>query len=213
MHVSLNIAFSLDFLYTCSINGEDPNSYLYLCLYFFFLSPEIVEFFFVDTTPFVNRYFEDPGDDKYDWKGVLPRKAYLSTLLKKVDSALEKSEAKWKIVVGHHTIKTRGHHGSTVELEEKLVPILKKNKVDAYINGHDHCLEHIIDPKSGIHYLTSGGGSKAWKGDIKPLNPEEVKLYYDGQGFMSVQITKTKVDFVFYDVFGKILHTSSITKD
>ncbi|XP_061373842.1 purple acid phosphatase 8-like isoform X2 [Gastrolobium bilobum] len=176
---------------------------------------EIVEFFFVDTTPFVDKYFTEPEseDHTYDWEGVLPRQAYLSELLKDVDSALAQSKAKWKIVVGHHTIKSPGHHGNTQELEEQLVPILKANKVTAYINGHDHCVEHIIDTESGIHYLTSGGGSKAWRGDVKPWNPEELKLYYDGQGFMSVQITKTNVDIVFYDVFGKALHTWSITKE
>lgn len=43
---------------------------------------EIVEFFFVDTTPFVEEYFTDPGEHTYDWEGVLPRLAYLSELLK-----------------------------------------------------------------------------------------------------------------------------------
>ena len=42
---------------------------------------EIVEFFFVDTTPFVDKYFTDPGEDTYDWKGILPRQVYLSKLL------------------------------------------------------------------------------------------------------------------------------------
>ena len=70
-----------------------------------------------------------------------------------------------------------------------------------------------INKCSGIHFLTSGGGSKAWRGDVKPWNPEELKLYYDGQGFMSVQITEIKADIVFYDVFGKALHTWSISKE
>ncbi|KAK7319159.1 hypothetical protein RJT34_03877 [Clitoria ternatea] len=188
----------------------------WLCLRSSILDAEIVEIFFVDTTPFVEKYFTDPEelqDHSYDWTGVLPREAYLSELLKDVDSALVQSKAEWKIVVGHHTIKSAGHHGNTQELEELLLPILEANNVDAYINGHDHCLEHIIDNKSGIHFLTSGGGSKAWRGDVKPWNQEELKLYHDGQGFMSVQITNGNVDIIFYDVFGKVLHTWSISKD
>ncbi|KAK7359509.1 hypothetical protein VNO77_01470 [Canavalia gladiata] len=185
----------------------------WVCMRSFILDGEIVEFFFVDTTPFVEKYFTDPGEHTYDWEGVLPRQAYLSELLKDVDSALAQSKAKWKMVVGHHTIKSAGHHGNTQELEELLIPILVANNVDAYINGHDHCLEHIIDQESGIHYLTSGGGSKAWRGDVKSWNPEELKLYYDGQGFMSVQVTETNADIVFYDIFGKALHRWSISKD
>ncbi|KAJ7942791.1 Purple acid phosphatase [Quillaja saponaria] len=117
------------------------------------------------------------------------------------------------MVVGHHTIKTTGHHGVTQELEKQLLPILKENNVDVYLNGHDHCLEHIIDTDSGIQFLTSGGGSKAWRGDIKWWNPEELTLYYDGQGFMSMQITQSKGDIIFYDIFGKVLHKRSIYKD
>ncbi|RHN42338.1 putative Acid phosphatase [Medicago truncatula] len=64
----------------------------------------------------------------------------------------------------------------------------------------------------GIHFFTSGGGSKAWRGDIKSWNPE-VKFYHDRQGFMSVQITEMNVDVVFYDVLGKVLHRWSISKE
>ncbi|WP_369015077.1 metallophosphoesterase, partial [Klebsiella pneumoniae] len=72
---------------------------------------------------------------------MVPREKYLSGLLKDVDSALRESSAKWKIVVGHHTIKSAGQHGNTVELVAKLLPILQANDVDLYINGHDHCLQ------------------------------------------------------------------------
>ncbi|ESW30776.1 hypothetical protein PHAVU_002G181500 [Phaseolus vulgaris] len=185
----------------------------WLCLRSFILDGEIVEFFFVDTTPFVDEYFVDPGEHTYDWEGVLPRMSYLSQLLVDVDSALAKSKAKWKMVVGHHTINSAGHHGNTEELKQILVPILEAYNVDAYINGHDHCLEHIIDKNSGIHFLTSGGGSKAWSGDVKPWSSEELQLYYDGQGFMSMQITESNADIIFYDVYGKPLHSWSISKD
>ncbi|KAL5570477.1 hypothetical protein UlMin_027052 [Ulmus minor] len=95
------------------------------------------------------------------------------------------------------------------------------HNVDFYVNGHDHCLEHIIDSKSlifektnliwflmcnQIQFLTSGGSSKAWRGDVKQWDPEELKLYYDGQGFMSVEMTKKEANLVFYDVFGNVLH-------
>ena len=41
-----------------------------------------VEFFFVDTTPFVNDYFTDPTEHTYDWKGILPQQEYLSNPLR-----------------------------------------------------------------------------------------------------------------------------------
>lgn len=183
----------------------------WLCLRSYIVTAEIVDFFFVDTTPFHDKYFNDTKHT-YDWRGVLPRRKYMSNLLKDVDKALKKSKAKWKFVIGHHTIMSAGHHGNTEELVAKLLPILKANNVDFYINGHDHCVEHIINSDSGVQFLTSGGGSKAWSGDIEPWDPKELKLYYDGQGFMSMQVTQTQANFAFYDVFGNVLHTWSSTK-
>ncbi|CAB4295874.1 unnamed protein product [Prunus armeniaca] len=184
----------------------------WLCLRSFIVNAEIVDLFFVDTTPFVDDYFTNPKNHTYDWRGVTPREDYLSNLLKDVDSALKDSSAKWKIVVGHHTIKSAGHHGVTEELVTQLLPILKANNIDFYVNGHDHCLEHISDTHSEINFFTSGGGSKAWRGDVKWWSPEELKLYYDGQGFMSIQMTKASADIAFYDVFGNVLHKWSLSK-
>uniref|UniRef100_A0A5B6ZCV7 Purple acid phosphatase n=1 Tax=Davidia involucrata TaxID=16924 RepID=A0A5B6ZCV7_DAVIN len=184
----------------------------WLCMRSYIVNSEIIEFLFVDTTPFQDKYFTELEDHIYDWRGVLPREEYLWNLLKDVDLALRESMAKWKIVVGHHTIRSAGHHGDTTELVTQLLPILQANNVDFYVNGHDHCLEHISSPDSPLQFLTSGGGSKAWKGDVNWWNPKEMQFYYDGQGFMTMQITQTEVEIKFYDIVGNVLHKWSATK-
>ncbi|XP_059308860.1 purple acid phosphatase 8-like [Lycium ferocissimum] len=185
----------------------------WFCLKSYVLDADIVEFFFVDTTPFVDDYFTNPKESTYDWKGVFPREKYLNDLLKDLDLALRRSSAKWKMVIGHHTIKSAGHHGSITELADQLVPILEEHSVDFYINGHDHCLERIGSIDSKLEFLTSGGGSKAWRGDLKGWNPVELKFYYDGQGFISVELNQKEAEFVYYDVFGHVLHKFSVSKD
>ncbi|XP_019054956.1 PREDICTED: purple acid phosphatase 4-like isoform X2 [Nelumbo nucifera] len=184
----------------------------WLCLRSFVLNAEIAEFFFVDTTPFVEKYFSNPEDHTYDWNGISPQKDYVADLLKDVELALRESTAKWKIVIGHHGIRSIGYHGDTQELVKKLLPILEANNVDFYMNGHDHCLEHISSTVSPIQFLTSGGGSRAWRGDFGGLNQDGVKFYYDGQGFMSVQLTQSDAKIMFYDVFGNVLHKLSVAK-
>ncbi|XP_010527820.1 PREDICTED: purple acid phosphatase 3-like isoform X2 [Tarenaya hassleriana] len=184
----------------------------WICMRSYIVNAEIVDLFFVDTTPFVDKYFIKPKDHVYDWRGVLPRKKYLKNLLMDADVALRESVAQWKIVVGHHTIKSAGHHGVTTELEKQLLPILKANGVDLYVNGHDHCLEHISS-SDRMGFLTSGGGSKAWKGDMNKWDPREMKFYYDGQGFVSVQLTVGELRVVFYDAFGHVLHQWSTSKE
>ena len=40
-------------------------------------------------------------------------------------SALKRSKATWKIVIGHHAIRSVSEHGDTQELVQQLLPILK----------------------------------------------------------------------------------------
>jgi tartrate-resistant acid phosphatase type 5 len=183
----------------------------WICLRSFIVNAELAEIFFVDTTPFVESYFTDP-EHKYDWRGIENRRTYVKNLLNDVESALSRSAATWKIVVGHHAIRSIGHHGDTQELIKLLLPILKANNVDFYMNGHDHCLEHISDSESPIQFLTSGAGSKAWRGDVKSTNKGGLKFFYDGQGFMSVKLTPSEAEIQFYDVSGSILHRLNVEK-
>ncbi|KAL7145304.1 hypothetical protein ABFS83_07G072400 [Erythranthe nasuta] len=170
------------------------------CMRNFIVETGILDIVFIDTTPFVDMYFENPKNQRFDWKDVLPRGKYMSYLSKNLDLALKKSEAPWKIVVGHHTMKSIGSHGDTEEIVTHLLPILEENKVKMYINGHDHCLEHLSNQDGG-------GGSKAWKNNIHYKNHNDsTHFYYDGQGFMYVEITYEKAKIAFYDVSGKPIY-------
>lgn len=171
-----------------------------------------VDFFFIDTTPFVDIYWTYTKH-KYDWRGVRPRQRYLKKQLKDLNNALKVSKATWKIVVGHHPIRSIGSHDDTAELKKQLLPILEANKVDLYVNGHSHCLEDIKSKTSSMHFLTSGAGSKAWGGVSSNANKDGLNFYYAGQGFMSVQITATFVKAVFYDIDGNSLHSLNLTKN
>ncbi|KAF7054740.1 hypothetical protein CFC21_062367 [Triticum aestivum] len=183
----------------------------FVCMRSFIVNAEIVEFFFIDTTPFQLKYWTHPKDSHYDWRGVAPRENYIANLLKDLDEAMKKSTAKWKIAIGHHTIRSVSDHGDTKELLQLLLPVLKVNGIDFYINGHDHCLEHISSRDSPIQYFTSGGGSKAWRGVYQP-NDDKLQFFYDGQGFMSLQLNQDQADFIFYDVSGKVLYKWSSRK-
>lgn len=46
-------------------------------------------------------------------------------MTKDLESALSKSSAKWKFVIGHHAIRSTGHHGDTEELVTDLLPLLE----------------------------------------------------------------------------------------
>lgn len=172
-------------------------------------SSRYVDFIFYDTNPFVKKYWNDT-EHNYDWREVEPKEEYIRNETKFLSSWLSSSNATWKIVIGHHPIRTVGYHGNTVELEEQIYPILQQNNVDLYINGHDHCLEHIIE--SGIQFLTSGGGSKSWRGMDTNADMTGLQFYYDGQGFMSLSISATTLCFSFHDALGNTLHEKCLDK-
>lgn len=134
----------------------------WICMKSFVVDAEIADFFFVDTTPFVLKYWTNPKNSTYDWRGVAPRETYITNLLKA--------------------------HG-----------------VDLYLNGHDHCLEHISSTDSPLQYLTSGGGSKSWGGVYAP-GGDKVEFFHDGQGFMSLRLTGTEASLAFHGVAGDVLH-------
>lgn len=71
--------------------------------------------------------------------------------------ALERSRARWKVVVGHHPIYS-GSHGDSPILIAKVAPLLEAYGVQAYVNGHDHDLQHIR--RGRVDFVCSGAGSE-----------------------------------------------------
>lgn len=175
--------------------------------------PSTAELYFVDTSPFVDKYWKIPNEDTYDWRGVIPRDTYLRQQLQDLETALRSSNATWKLVIGHHTLRSVGDHGDTEELVQQLLPILEKYNVDFYVNGHDHCLEHIKSLTSPIQFLTSGGGSKAWRGMKKGADMTGLEMFYDGQGFMILKITQKHLYSIFYDIEGNIIHQLELSRN
>ncbi len=110
-----------------------------------------IQFFCIDTTPMA----------KVDPSGVptLPESSPIRRQAQWLDSTLAASNARWKIVVGHHTIFSGGDHGDNPGLQALLVPIMKTHRVDVYLCGHDHDLQ-LIGPIDGITYVVSGAGGK-----------------------------------------------------
>eukprot|EP00250_Pteridium_aquilinum_P017853 c23807_g1_i1 orf=265-1419(-) len=168
-----------------------------------------VEFFFYDTNPFVEDYWNNTKHT-YDWRGVEPKDDYLKKQKEFLSNGLAVSNATWKVVVGHHPIRSVGVHGDTLELQDQIYPILKEHDVDLYVNGHDHCLEHITE--CGIHFVTSGGGSKAWRGMDSSADQTGLQFYYDGQGFVSISFNSSILSFAFYDSIGNTLHNVYLSK-
>jgi tartrate-resistant acid phosphatase type 5 len=125
-----------------------PNSY------YTFMRPlddsTTVQFFCIDTYPLSK---EKLGD-------TATLSGYSRTQLRWLERELTNSSARWKIVVGHHTVYSGAdYHGDDPNLASALEPLFVTYGVDIYLCGHDHHQE-ILQPAKGVHYIISGGGGK-----------------------------------------------------
>ena len=149
--------------------------------------------FFVDTTPLVPKYYKDKkmmqspdGLPAYE----KDKDANIEKQMRWLRNELSKSNAEYKVVVGHHTIYTSGHHRNEDggNMERLLRPAMEEGGVIAYVCGHDHDLQHLTGPyyegqASTVQYFISGAGSKTRP--IVALDKELGAVYGEGRpGFM-----------------------------
>ncbi|MFT3822994.1 MAG: tartrate-resistant acid phosphatase type 5 family protein [Chitinophagaceae bacterium] len=128
-----------------------------------------------------------------------------------LEKLLASSNAKWKIVVGHHPLYTGGWRKDdedTKKMRDFLEPLFSQYNVDLYLCGHEHHLEYT-KPNGKTHYIISGAASEA-----RPaaLNPEGGKFIAAEQGFATMSVAADKVLVQFINYQGKILNSSTITK-
>jgi tartrate-resistant acid phosphatase type 5 len=160
-----------------------------------------VDLFVVDTSPLVHQY-----RDKVN-SAIAANVASqdVPAQLRWLDEQLGQSAAPWKLVIGHHTIYSGGSgHGDTPETKELIEPLLRKHNVQAYINGHDHDLQHLR--RGGVDYIGCGAGS-----EVRPVQAVEGTRFCAAQsGFAAMRSTADALTFEFRDFTGASIYRSTI---
>jgi tartrate-resistant acid phosphatase type 5 len=118
-----------------------------------------------------------------------------------LETTLATSNADWLIVIGHYNLYTAGYHDSNHEMISILKPLFVKYKVDMYICGHCHNLEHLSD--TGIEYIVSGSGGK--KGSVGKIF--QSKFGYGDNGFTVHKIEENKMTTMFIDAQSNIIYS------
>lgn len=89
---------------------------------------------------------------------LLARKKGDEDQLAWLDRELGKSQARWKVVYGHHPILSNGDHGNDAELvrlKDRLLPKLR-GRATIYLTGHDHDMQRL--EADGVHLFIAGAG-------------------------------------------------------
>ncbi len=151
-------------------------------------------FAFVDTTPFLADYRQG-GVEEIPGIERLPTTGQLRWL----DETLARCESDWKLVVGHHPIRSGSpFHGGSEELEERLLPLLQRHGVHAYLAGHEHDLQHLT--AGDVQMVVTGSGAEA-----RETGTEAATRFAAGVlGFVGLELGATQLGIRFHDARGDV---------
>jgi tartrate-resistant acid phosphatase type 5 len=160
------------------------------------------DFFYLDTTPMVKSYYKKNRENTRDH--VLTQD--VPKQLAWFKSALAASRAQWKIVIAHHPIYSGGGHGDTYELIENILPLLHEYKVQAYFNGHDHDLQHLLAGE--VNLFDSGAGSQ----HTPTFYTVHSKFAKSCSGFTTVSLQTDKMDVRMIDNHGRQVYATTVAR-
>jgi len=141
------------------------------------------------------------------------KKEYTAKQLVWINNTLKNASAdvKWKIVVGHHpayTVGPRITNYDTLTMRKVLTPVFAQHKVDLYLSGHDHSLQHS-KPDGFTHQFITGAGSEL---TAVTAGVPYSKFQESTHGFMYFSIDAKRVNVKAIDTTGKVLYETELTK-
>jgi predicted phosphodiesterase len=203
-------------VFPCIGNHEKnhPDYYKYFSLpkpkYYYSFKYGNAEFFVLDTN--TRRDLTEKGE-QYKW----------------LDKALAASEAKWKFCYHHHPAYSsddddfgnswRGPTTSGDMRVRSFVKLYEKYNVDVVFNGHIHVYERTwpiragkVDQKTGVVYLTSGGGGGALE-NFAPTPAFFKQEFRSDYHFCYVTINRGTFNLKAIDHEGRLFDQLSLKKE
>lgn len=106
---------------------------------------------------------------------------------------LSSSDAKYKLVYGHHPMHSYGLHGDLPHLQKLLLPLLEKH-ASAYLCGHEHD-QQVLQSDGGLPLLVTGTAGEARDTQSGP------RTHYSGAhlGFATLHVNAAAMDLTLRD--------------
>ncbi len=158
------------------------------------------DFLFIDTNSYIQHYYRPGSNVHVDRTQPEQQFAWL-------ENALATSRAAWKIVVGHHQVYAATAPDDYVgnDMITRFAPLLDKYGVQAYINGHEHNLQHVRQGR--VNYITCGAGSQTL-----PVQAPPDQFASSRHGFMSMRLEQDTLGFSFIDDLGNTLYRAEVPR-
>lgn len=188
-------------------------SHLFHAIYRLPQSEETLEVIFLDTALLATEETEQTAPGGIHEVSPHQKAAYL----RQVESLLKRSQARWLLLAGHYTLFSMAWHGDNAALIDCLLPLIRRYRVQAYMHGHDHVLQHI--DWQGVTILTSGRGALTnnwppdeWQDAAHNSQAKAGLRFVTSQpGFAGASVSKDTLEVTFLSQHGEILHQLTLT--
>lgn len=151
-------------------------------------------------------------------------KEFSQVYLKSIEDQLAKIAATnvpYILVAGHFPVWSISSHGPTKCLVENLRPLLHKYNVSAYLCGHDHNLQHLVDTYMGtpVNYILSGAANFNDNSTENEQNvPKNSLKFFWGLanfelihgGLVVIDANKQRMVVTYFETNGKELYQTTI---
>ena len=175
-----------------------------------------------------NRYFSVPylpnwlhiyvldTDRTYNskWYSLSKERSFLRNFKKQLNEARKHLCHKpgWKILAGHHPIYSTGRKKNKKKekrLRRAMQALMDDCKVDLYLSGHEHHLEHIETPT--FYSIISGSAAEFRDTPERRIEDDQVKSIFRATqlGFVRLEVLPLEIKIFYYDSNGEVIYSFS----
>ena len=154
---------------------------------------------FIDTTPLIEKYRKKGA--KYPDAGQQDKEAQLRW----IEQTLAQSQARWKIVIGHHPLyaDTDKDDSERMDMRNALEALFDRYGVDLYCCGHIHSFQHIQPEGSKVDYLVNSSGSLA-----RPVKAVPgTQFCSSDEGFTLINVADDQLSFHLINDRGEVIYS------
>jgi hypothetical protein len=126
-----------------------------------------------------------------------------------LERSLVASDAPWKVVYGHHPIRSSGRYRDDTRMAERLLPVLQAGGADLYLAGHEHHMEHVR-AEGGVSFVIAGSGGAG----LRRVSPGPNSLFArSAHGFAVLDVERDSLTVTLVDTDLAHLHEFTLRAD
>jgi len=142
-----------------------------------------------------------------DTQALLTRSEGWKEQARWLEDTLDACKSKWKVVVGHHPLRSYGYYGDQAYMVNYVKPLLDTYGVQLYLCGHDHDVQIIKHPTDVFYSVISGAGG----GARNTAYGEHTHFADTNGGFVALLFSAKRMDVQAFDADGNDVYKETLS--